>query len=159
VTVIAAIRPESWNFPLLLHVLGAMLLVGALTTALLVQALGWSRATPGDAVAFGRAAFRALAFVALPAWVLMRLAAQWIYSREGWSGEDDPAWLGLGFVIADLGGVVLLLSILLAGLTARRLGRSRGEGGRVVGRLATVAASLLLVAYLVATWAMTAKPD
>ena len=27
-SVLAAIRPDDWNFPLLLHVLGAMLLVG-----------------------------------------------------------------------------------------------------------------------------------
>ena len=28
-SVIASIRPDSWNFPLFLHVLGAMVLVGA----------------------------------------------------------------------------------------------------------------------------------
>ena len=27
-TVLAVIRPDSWNFPLFLHVLGAMILVG-----------------------------------------------------------------------------------------------------------------------------------
>ena len=27
-TVLASIRPDSWNFPLFLHVLGAMILVG-----------------------------------------------------------------------------------------------------------------------------------
>jgi len=29
VTTLAAIRPDSWNYVLFLHVLGAMLLVGA----------------------------------------------------------------------------------------------------------------------------------
>ena len=28
--VLASIRPDSWNFPLFLHVLGAMVLVGGL---------------------------------------------------------------------------------------------------------------------------------
>ncbi len=28
--VLASIRPDSWNFPLFLHVLGAMILVGGL---------------------------------------------------------------------------------------------------------------------------------
>ena len=31
-SVLAAIRPDSWNFPLLLHVLGAMILVGGTLT-------------------------------------------------------------------------------------------------------------------------------
>ena len=31
-TVLAAIRPDSWNFPLFVHVLGAMILVGGLLT-------------------------------------------------------------------------------------------------------------------------------
>ena len=32
-SVLAAIRPDSWNFPLLVHVLGAMILVGGVLTA------------------------------------------------------------------------------------------------------------------------------
>ena len=32
-TLLAAIRPDSWNYALFLHVLGAMVLVGALVTA------------------------------------------------------------------------------------------------------------------------------
>ena len=31
-TVLALIRPDSWEFPLFLHVLGAMVLVGGLLT-------------------------------------------------------------------------------------------------------------------------------
>ena len=31
-SMIALIRPDSWNFPLFLHVLGAMILVGGLLT-------------------------------------------------------------------------------------------------------------------------------
>ena len=30
--VIATVRPDSWNFPLFVHVLGAMILVGGLLT-------------------------------------------------------------------------------------------------------------------------------
>jgi hypothetical protein len=158
-TVLAAIRPDSWNFPLLLHVLGAMLLVGGLVTAVVAQGLAWRRVSPGDTVAFGRAAFRALLFVALPSWILMRIGGEWIYSKEGWSGDDDPSWLGVGFFTADLGGILLLLTIVLAGLGARRLGRTGGGGGIMLGRVATGLSTLVLLAYLVAVWAMTAKPD
>jgi hypothetical protein len=157
-TVLAALRPDSWNFPLLLHVLGAMILVGGLVTAAAFQLIGWRPATSSDGVATARAAFRALLFVAFPAWILMRIGAEWIYSKEGWSGDNDPAWLGVGFLTADLGGILLLLSILMAGLGVRQLGRSGGVASPFA-RVATVLATALLLAYLVAVWAMTAKPD
>jgi hypothetical protein len=156
-TAVGIIRPDSWDIPLLVHVLGAMLLVGGLVTAVVAQVLGW-RGSPGDTLAFGRIAFRALLFLVVPAWVVMRIGAQWIYSREGWSGDDDPGWLGIGYLAADLGGIVLLLSIVLAGLGAHRLSRT-GGGASVLGRVATVLAAVMLVAYLVTVWAMTAKPD
>jgi hypothetical protein len=158
VTVLAALRPDSWNFPLLLHVLGAMLLVGGLVTAAAFQLISGRPATSNDGVASARAAFRALLFVAFPAWILMRIGAEWIYSKEGWSGDNDPAWLGVGFLTADLGGILLLLSILMAGLGVRQLGRSGGVASPFA-RVATVLATVLLIAYLVAVWAMTAKPD
>ena len=48
---VAAIRPDSWDFPLFLHVTGAMLLVGALvvvaaTTAPRCAAATASRCSP-----------------------------------------------------------------------------------------------------------------
>ena len=149
--MLAAIRPDSWNFPLLLHVLGASVLIGGLVVAVTAQFLGWRR--PDDAAAFGRVAFRALLFVAFPAWWVMRVGAEWIYSREGLDELDpEPDWVGVGFVTADFGGLLLLVSLVLAGLAAR------GQR-RVLGRIATVLAAIVLVAYLVATWAMTAKPS
>jgi hypothetical protein len=149
--MLAAIRPDSWNFPLLLHVLGASVLVGGLVVAVAAQFLGWRR--PDDAAASGRVAFRALLFAAFPAWWVMRVGGEWIYSKEGLDELDpEPAWVGVGFVTADLGGLLLLVSIVLAGLGARRQ-------GSVLGRIATVVVTIVLVAYLVATWAMTAKPD
>lgn len=149
--MLAAIRPDSWNFPLLLHVLGASVLVGGLVVAMAAQVLGWRRSD--DAAAFGRLAFRALLFVAFPAWWVMRIGGQWIYSKEGLDEVDpEPGWVGVGFITADLGGLLLLVSIILAGLGARRQ-------GSVLGRIATVLVAIALVAYLVATWAMTAKPD
>jgi hypothetical protein len=149
--MLAAIRPDSWNFPLLLHVLGASVLVGGLVVTVAAQFLGWRR--PDDAAAFGRIAFWALLFVAFPAWWVMRVGGQWIYSKEGLDELDpEPGWVGVGFVTADFGGLLLLVSIVLAGLGVRRQ-------KPVLGRIATVLAAIVLVAYLVATWAMTAKPD
>jgi hypothetical protein len=157
-SVLAATRPTEWDFPLFLHVLGAAVLVGGLLTAVGMQAYAWRRREPGELLAYSRGGFWALLTVALPGWVLMRVGAQWIYSKEGWTGDNDPSWLGIGFLAADIGFVVLLVTILIAGVGVRRLRKSGGTGA-VLGRIATPLATILLVLYLVAVWAMTAKPD
>lgn len=158
-SVLALMRPEDWNFPLLVHVLGAVLLVGGLFTAVVAQFLGWRRQRTADAVGFARTAFRSLLFVALPAWFVMRIGGEWIYRREGWDDVDDePAWLGVGYITADLGGLLLLVSIILAGLGARRLRVTGGETSALL-RVSTVLVTIALVAYVVAVWAMAGKPD
>jgi len=156
--VLAATRPTDWDFPLFLHVLGAMILVGGLVVAVGMQLLAWRRRDPADVAAFSRGAFWALLTVALPGWVVMRFAGEWIRSKEGWSTEDGPSWLDIGYFTADIGFVVLLATVLLAGLGARRLRRSGGEAS-VLARVATPLATILLIVYLVAVWAMTTKPD
>ena len=154
-SVLAAIRPDDWNFPLLLHVLGAMLLVGGLVTALTALLLGWRR----DAAFFTRLGFWSLLAVAFPSWWLMRIAAEWIRSREGLGAEgtEDPAWLGIGYVTAELGGLLILISIILTGIGMRRA--RRGDGPSTLARIGAVLTTIVLVAYVVAVWAMTAKPD
>jgi hypothetical protein len=108
--------------------------------------------------AFSRGAFWALLTVALPGWVVMRVGGEWIRSKEGYSGENDPSWLGFGYFAADVGFLVLLVTVLLAGLGVRQLRRS-GGGASILGRVATPLATILLIVYLVAVWAMTTKPD
>ena len=157
--MLAAIRPDDWNLPLLLHVLGAMLLVGGLTTSVSSFWLGWRR----DTVTLNRLGFWSLLIVAFPAWWLMRIAAQWIYDKEGFGGDEDPAWIGIGYITGDLGLPVLVISLILTGLGVRRL-RRRGEtttdaGNSVLVQIGAVLVTLLLAAYLVAIWAMTVKPD
>ena len=66
--MLAAIRPDSWNYALFLHVIGAMALVGALATAVTTQLLGWSQAAAGDSLAYARVAFKTLLFVGIPRW-------------------------------------------------------------------------------------------
>jgi uncharacterized membrane protein len=156
--LLAATRPTGWDFPLFLHVLGAMVLVGGLTVAVAFQVLAWRKRDPADVAAFSRAGFRALLAVALPGLIVMRIGAQWIYSKEGWSGDNDPAWLGIGYLTADLGGILLLLTIILAGIGARRVGRTGGTAS-LLSRIATPLATILLIAYVVAVWAMTTKPN
>lgn len=152
--MLAAIRPDDWNLPLLLHVLGAMLLVGGLATAVTSFSLGWRR----DAVTLSRLGFWALLAVAFPAWWLMRLSAQWIYDKEGFSGSIDPNWIEIGFIAAEPGGLLLLIAIILTGIGVRRMRRA-GEAPSTLVRVGAVLSTIALAAYLVAVWAMTAKPD
>ena len=150
-SMLAAIRPDSWNLPLLVHVFGAMVLVGGMTAAVFALLLGWRR----DSATLTRLGFWSLLAVAFPAWWVMRLGGQWIYSRQGY-GNIDPDWLGIGYTIADLGLPVLLITLIVTGIAARRV--RTAEGPTTLGRIGGVLSAILLVAYLIAVWAMTVKP-
>jgi hypothetical protein len=150
-TVLAAIRPDSWNFPLFLHVLGAMILVGGTLAA--ASALAFAR---GEA-ALLRLGYWSLLAVALPGYIVMRIGAQWIYSKEGL--DDAPveaAWTGIGFVVADAGALLLLIALIVGGIGVYRL---RTGGGTRLLNVTLAISVLLLAAYVVAIWAMGAKPD
>jgi hypothetical protein len=140
--MLALVRPDSWNFPLFLHVLGAMVLVGAVgaTIAIAVGAPTWRRLL-----------VRTIGLLVLPAWVLMRFAGQWIDSREDVPG--DPSWLGIGFIVGDAGLVLLIATALIAWFGLRR-----PERGWPVKAVAAIS-SVYLIALFVAMWAMTTKPD
>ncbi|MBD0283363.1 MAG: hypothetical protein ICV69_14400 [Thermoleophilaceae bacterium] len=152
-TLIAAIRPDEWNLPLFLHLLGAMVLVGALV--LVVASLAGAR--PGSSVAAVRLGYRGLLLVALPAWLVTRVSAQWLASEEN-VDEDSPAWVDLGFTTTDTTFVLLVAATVCAGLAARRLSR-KGGGGAGLQRAAVVLVGVSLVAYVVVIWAMATKPS
>jgi hypothetical protein len=146
------------NYALFLHVLGAMILVGALITAVTAQVLSWKRGGGTEAAAYARVAFKTLLFVGIPAWVAMRIGAVWVGSEAGWDKVDpSPKWLEIGFITAEGGGLLLLASVILAGFGARRLARA-DSGPSMMARSASVITIIILGAYLVAVWAMTAKP-
>ena len=152
--MLAAIRPDDVNFPLFLHVFGAMLLVGTLLAVALATAIGWRR--PDDAVALTRFSLRTLLLGVLPSYILMRIGAQWTEVEQNYPDDFEPAWLGIGYITADIGALLLIISGTLSGIGLRKLRRDSGLGfGRAVG----VICILLLVAYLVAVWAMSAKPS
>jgi hypothetical protein len=152
-SVVAAIRPDSWNFPLFLHVLGAMILVGGLLggAAALALARGEGRLL--------RLGYWSLVALSLPGWVLMRIGAQWIYSKEGYDklpeGVDEPGWLSAGAIIADIGGPILLVSLVVGGIGVYRLRDGQGFG---LLKTTLVLSIVLLAAYVVAVWAMAGKP-
>jgi len=148
--MVAVVRPDSWNLALFVHVAGAMLLVGALVVVTVAMAAALRR---GDGVeVLTRLAFRALLIGVIPAYVLMRAGAEWIASEENIPDELD--WVGIGYIVADLGLLLTLITAVLAWRAARR--GADGPGG--AGRAAFVLAAVLIVAYGVALWAMATKP-
>jgi len=155
---VAAIRPDDWNLPLFLHLLGAMVTVGALVTA--AYYLFAARRT--GSLDMVRTGFRTLLWVALPAFVVLRVAAQWLLDKEGLEDSED-AWIGIGFTTTDIGLLFLIIATVLTGLAVRRAGRAQAgaQAPGTVGTGTTVAAWLtgvLIVAYTVAIWAMATKP-
>jgi hypothetical protein len=153
-SVVAAVRPDGQIIPLLLHVVGAMTLVGGLLAGSSV--LAYARNDPR----FLRLGYWSLLSVALPGWVLMRIGAQWIYSEQGWDdlpeGFDEPGWLTTGFIVAEGGGLILLISLIVGGIGVYRLREGKGAG---LLKVTLVLAFVLLAAYVIAAWAMAGKPD
>jgi hypothetical protein len=150
-SALASIRPDSGNFPLFLHVLGAMILVGGTLTA--ASALVFARS---DARLL-RLGYWSLLAVALPGYVLMRIGGQWIYSKEGLDDAPiDSAWTTIGFIVADAGALLLLIALIVGGIGVYRLRVEKGIG---LLKATMVISLVLLAAYVIAIWAMSAKPD
>lgn len=148
ISVVASMRPDSWNVPLFLHVLGAMTLVGAVTAAVVAQ-LAPTSSSYADTLR--RFSFRTLLFAAVPAYVVMRIGAEWMYSKEFGDGADDPAWIGIGYMTADIGALLVVIALVMGGIAARK---SKPRLARAAGVLAAIA----LAGWIVAIWAMGAKP-
>lgn len=143
--MLAIVRPDSWNFPLFLHVLGAITVTGA-TAAAFVLAVSarrwpWMRSVLA----------RTMVLAVFPAWLLMRLGGAWEDSRSPIG--DDSTWLGIGYIVGDAGFVLLIVAMILSAV-----GRRRPERGWPVSAVAVIT-GVYLAALLVAMFAMTGKPS
>ena len=139
----------SVNFPLFLHVLGAMLLVGCLLAVGFATVLG--RRSPDNAPGLARFGLKTLLLGVLPSYILMRVGAQWTESELNFGDDFEATWIDIGYITADAGALLILISAILAGVGLRR---GNVRLARIVGGISF----LLLAAFLVAVWAMTAKP-
>ena len=150
-TLLAVSRPTEWNLPLFVHVLGATILVGGLLAG--ASSIAFAR---GD-TRFLRLGYWTLLFVALPGYIVMRIGAEWLYVKEGWDDvEDEPAWIGVGYIVADVGALLTLIALIVGGIGVRRLRDGKGQG---LIKAAMIIALIVLAAALVAVWAMSGKPD
>ncbi len=151
-STLAAIRPDSWNFPLFVHIVGAVVFAGGVLSCAAI--LGFAR---GD-VRLLRFGYWTLLAVALPGYIILRVGAEWIYSKEGWDDVPDnltPDWLNIGFLVADFGALLLLVALIIGGIAMYRMRDGKGAG-LLKGTLAL--SVVLLAASLVAVWAMAGKP-
>jgi len=150
-------RPDDVNVPLTLHVLGAGLLVGTLIAVATAILIGWRTTAEGDAVGLTRFGLRTLLLGVFPAYLLMRIGAQWTEAAEDLPEElEDATWLGIGYITADAGALLILISMILSGIGLRKL---RSGGGLGLGRAVGVISLILIAAYVVAVWAMAGKPE
>ena len=154
-TLASVTRPDSWDFPLFLHILGAMVLVGALTLSAVALIAAWR----SGSAALTKLGFMSLFYGAIPGYLLMRGAAQWIAHKEGLDNDDvDLSWINIGFSVSDIGFVLLVIALVIGGINVRSINRGQGGNPTVPVRIATGLVSVFLIACLVAVWAMTVKP-
>ena len=146
-------RSDSVNFALLVHVAGAMVLLGGLVTAAAMAIAGWN----DESVTLRRLSYWTLLAVAFPGYIVMRIGAQWVESKEHLDNlPNDPTWLGIGYITADAGALLLLIALIVGGIGMRKL-RSGGGGGLL--KASSVIATVLVAVYIVTVWAMGAKPS
>ena len=142
--MLALIRPDSWNFPLFLHIFGATVVFGTVAT---VAIAGFaSRSHAGYEQLLARVAQRTFLLGIVPAYVLMRVGAQWIDSKEFPNG-DEPGWVGVGFIVSDGGAILLLIVGILLAVRRQR-----------VLLAVPVLTAIYVVALGVAWVAMSGKP-
>jgi hypothetical protein len=127
---------------LFVHILGAMTLVGSfvlVATSLAARDL--------------RLGFRSLLLGVIPGWIVMRGGAEWVAEKQGVNDIDPaPNWVDIGYSVADPMLLFIIISTVCAGLAARR----QSTGGLRITALVLV--GIMLVASLVAIWAMSTKP-
>ncbi len=71
-------------------------------------------------------------------------------------GLGEPTWLDIGYIVADLAALLLLISLIAGGIGVYRM--RDGKGTRLL--TTTLALSIvMLAASLVAVWAMAGKPN
>jgi len=143
--MLALLRPDSWNLPLFVHILGATILFGTPAT---VAITGFaSRGRDDYRELLRRVTSRTFLLGVIPAWVLMRVGAGWIAGKEFPGDTKTPGWVDVGFIVSEPGALLLLVIGIL--LLVRR---------QRVLLAVPVLAAIYVVALGVAWVAMSGKP-
>jgi hypothetical protein len=168
---LADLRPNNFNLPLFIHVLGVTVLFGGVLTA--AAALFFAR---GNARQL-RLGYYSLLLVGLPGLILAKLGATLIWHKESvhsligsaFPHRDDPRWIEIGGTALDGGGALLVLALILGWFGVQRLNGGQGDllskvpvvstmSGEKLLRLTMYISFVLLAGYVLAVWAMGGKP-
>jgi hypothetical protein len=121
---------------------------------LLVAVIAFADAQRGGEPRFG---FLTLLRASIPAYIVMRVGAEWAASKEH-LGDSKDAWVGIGYLVSDAGVLLLVVATICAGVAAKRARGAEDGSGTGLVTTALALSSLVLVGALVAVWAMTTKP-
>ena len=149
--MIAVLRPDSWNWLLLFHLLAASALVGGVLAVVLVSLAAAQKAWPEQVPLLRAIAFRTNLVVVLPAFIAVHVFGDLLGGREYKHG--DPDWLSAGVVITGVAlivGGVLLTLLQFWVLRRTRAGQAGGWQARVASYLPAVLAALVSVIVLMA---------
>jgi hypothetical protein len=153
-SVLGALRADELDFLLFVHVLGAMVFVGALLLTGTVLAGAWSDGR-ADRVRLG---FRTLLIAVIPSYLVMRVFGQILESRDEYEPFEDSAWIGIGYGTTELGLLLIIASSIAAGLGSRKALREGGPVG-TSRKVAAVLVWIMVVLFTITIWAMTTKPE
>jgi hypothetical protein len=170
VGVVPRAKDFNINFPLLVHITGAMILVGGMlgAAAALVLARGDERKL--------KLGYYSLLFVAFPGMILTKIGATAIWSKESphsfigaaFPHSNDPRWIEVGGTALDGGAVLLVGALIIGWFGLRRMGGAENDlltkiplvkklSGEMLIKLTTLISVVLLVGYVAAIWAMGTK--
>lgn len=149
-------RPDTWNWLLLFHILSAVLVFAGSIVVLTASLSALRYATPERALLLRRVALFTTLLTILP-YVGIRILGGLLADREFPKGVDEPGWVGAGFGLTDLYGIVsiILLGLLQWWVVRRtRVGDTRGGQAKLASWLSPIGPALLLVVLFL----MSAKP-
>lgn len=149
-------RPETWNWLLVFHIVSAVLVfVGAIVIA--AASLHAVREKVAERALLLRRVALITTLLTIVPYVGIHIFGGLLADREFPEGSSDPDWLGIGFGLTALYGII---SIILLGLlqwwVVRRTRASQHHGWQA--KLASWLAPVGPVLLLVVLFAMSAKP-
>jgi hypothetical protein len=79
-----------------------------------------TRAAADHRQLLARVAQRVFMLGVIPAYIVMRVGAQWIDGKEYPNG-DEPNWVGVGFIVSDAGAILLIVVGILLAVRRQRI--------------------------------------
>jgi len=157
------------SFPLLVHITGAMILVGGVLGGAAALLLA-----KGDRLKL-KLGYYSILFVAFPGLIVTKIGATMIWHKESahslvgaaFPHSNDPRWIEIGGTALDGGGALLVGALIVGWFGLRRLDGKTDFLAKVpiIGKwtgptlmkLTTIISVVLLAAYVAAIWAMSTK--